>query len=99
MRTDIFPTFFSLGTKGAADLRTDLPCLLMHQETQNIARSSNTLTLFDRRQVTILTISGGQVRKRPELELFAIKAFTSRHSFHSFSRCDFIRNDLLLVRL
>jgi hypothetical protein len=99
MRTDIFPTFFSLGTIGAADLRTGSLCLLMCQETQKMALSSNTLTLFERLSPQIYKNSGGQMPKRPELELFAIQPFTSRRGFHSFYAGDFIRNDLPLVCL
>ncbi len=98
MRTDIIPTFFSLGTNGAVAVRTESPCLLMCQETQNIARSSNTLTLFERRRAAISQNLSGHLPKRPELELFTIEAFTSCNSFHSFCLADYIRNDLPLVR-
>jgi hypothetical protein len=99
MRTDIFPTFFSLGANGPVAMRTGSPCLLMCQETQKNRLSSNTLTLFDRRLAKILQIYGGQLPKRPELELFAIEAFTARSGFHSFWPLDTVRNDLPLVRL
>jgi hypothetical protein len=71
----------------------------MCQETQKMALSSNTLTLFERLSPQIYKNSGGQMPKRPELELFAIQPFTSRRGFHSFYTGDFIRNDLPLVCL
>jgi hypothetical protein len=98
MRTDIFPTFFSLGANGPAALRTGSPRLLMCPETQIKALSSNRLTLFERPLVKILQICGGQSAKRPELELFAIEAFTASCGFHSFCKVDCIGNHLPLVR-
>jgi hypothetical protein len=47
----------------------------MPQETQKQARTSNQLTLFVRGKDKIIAISTARPWKRPEVELFAIKAF------------------------
>jgi hypothetical protein len=60
--------------------------------------TSIVLTLFDRRGDEKLLNFRGQMAKRPELELFAIQAFTARWGFHSFRRVNRSSTHLLLVR-
>jgi hypothetical protein len=49
----------------------------MVQETQKMASISNTLTLFERRRAPNSQKLSRHLPKRPELELFAIEAFTA----------------------
>lgn len=84
MRTDIFPTFFSLGATGPVRMQTDSLYLLMRPETQKKRLSSNTLTLFGCLDFEKFQIFSGQRPKRPELELFDLRPFTAPAGFHSF---------------
>lgn len=70
----------------------------MFQETQKFGLISIPLTLFDRQLTNKMSKNGGPHPNRPEVELFAIKDFSTDPSFHSFDHTIQPERHLYLVR-